>query len=92
MALRVLCPNAAVFEVEHRYLTREVRRLRPDLVVCSRATEVVREQVASWVELYPDCGSLSEVCLDGECSTVDDLQLSDLLDIVRAPQRAASTG
>ncbi len=92
VALRVLCPNADVFEVEHQYLNREVRRLRPDLVVCSRATDVVREQVASWVELYPDCGSLSEVCLGGECSTVENLELSDLLEIVRGPERAANTG
>lgn len=92
VALRLLCPNADVFEVEHRYLAREVRRLRPDLVVCSRTTDAVRTHVASWVELYPDCGPLSEVCIEGECSTVEDLQLSDLLEIVRGPERAANPG
>ncbi len=90
VALRMLCPNTDVFEVEDRYLDGEVRRLRPDLVVCSRATEVVRARVASWVELYPDCGSSSEVCIDGECSTVEDLKLSDLLVIVRGPEHAAN--
>jgi hypothetical protein len=92
LALQMLCPNADVFEVEHRYLAREVRRLRSDLVVCSRATEVVRTQVSTWVELYPECGSLSEVCVDGERSMVEDLQLEDLLEIVRGPERAAHSG
>ena len=91
MALRMLCPDADVFEVEHRYLIREVRRLRPDLVVCSRATDVIRAQVVSWVELYPECGSSSEVCVDGDRSTVEDLKLSDLLAIVRGTERTAST-
>lgn len=88
LALRVLCPNAAVFEVEQRYLNREVRRIRPDLVVCSRATDLVRARATSWVELYPDCGSLSEVCVDGECSTVENLELSGLLEIVRGAGHA----
>lgn len=92
VALRILCPGADVFEVEHQYLTREVRRLRPDLVVCSRASDVVREHVSSWVELYPDCGSLSEVCIDGECSTVENLELSDLLEIVRGAEHAVHQG
>ena len=91
-ALRALCPNSSVFEVEHRYLNREVRRLRPDLVVCSRATDLVRTQVANWVELYPDCGPLCEVCVDGECSTVESFKLDDLLEIVRGPERLARSG
>ena len=90
VALRTLCPDADVFEVEHRYLIREVRRLRPHLVVCSRANDVIRAQVVSWVELYPECGSSSEVCIDGDRSTIEDLKLSDLLEIVRGTQRATS--
>lgn len=90
VALQVLCPSADVFEVEHRYLGREVRRIRPDLVVCSRATDAVRAQVANWVELYPDCGSLSIVCVGGACSTVENLELSQLIEIVRGPEGAAT--
>lgn len=92
LALQVLCPDAHVFEVEDRYLAREVRRLRPDLVVCSRVTEMVKAQVSSWVELYPECGSSSEVCVEGECSMVEDLQLADILEIVRGPESAVRTG
>ena len=90
LALRMLCPGADVFEVEHRYLTREVRRLRPDLVVCSRVNDAIRAQVVSWVELYPECGSSSVVSIDGERSTVEDLKLSDLLEVVRETDRATS--
>ena len=92
LALRVLCPAADVFEVEQRYLSREVRQIRPDLVVCSRATDVVRTQVGNWVELYPDCGALCEVCVDGVCSTVDNLELMDLVEIVRGPEHASISG
>ena len=92
LALRMLCPNADVFEVEYRHLTREIRLIRPDLVVCSRVTKAVRASVASWVELYPDCGSSSTVCVDGACSTIENPELSDLLEIVRGPLRAANQG
>ncbi len=34
----------------------------------------------------------SEVCVDGERSMVEDLQLEDLLEIVRGPERAAHSG
>ena len=92
LVLRMLCPNDDVFEVEYRHLIREIRRIRPDLVVCSRATKAVRASVASWVELYPDCGSSSTVCVDGACSTIENPELSDLLEIVRGPLRTANPG
>ncbi|MDP9424639.1 MAG: hypothetical protein M3P37_01060 [Actinomycetota bacterium] len=75
-------PGAEVFEVEHQYVTRQIRGLRPDLVECSRASGVVSEHVSSWVGLYPYCGSLCGVCIDGECSTVENLEFSNLLEIV----------
>jgi hypothetical protein len=46
-----------VFEAEKDDLDRELVSLRPaDLVVCSRLTSRVEDQVASWVELYSDDG------------------------------------
>ena len=53
-AFRELHSKVEVFEAEKDDLDREVERLRPDLVVCSRLTAQVEDQAASWVELYPD--------------------------------------
>ena len=92
LALRVLCPSADVFEVEQRYLKREVRRLCPDMVVCSCATDAVAAQVPTWVELYPNCESFSRVCIDGTCSTIENLELSDLVEIVSGQAQAVTSG
>ncbi|HET7479646.1 MAG TPA: hypothetical protein VFJ72_09050 [Rubrobacteraceae bacterium] len=81
-AFRQLRPDCDVFEAESGDLNREVLRLHPDLVVCSQATSLVRERVRNWVELYPDCEPYSVVSLEGERSTVADMQLSDLLSVV----------
>jgi hypothetical protein len=56
-AFREVRSEVEVFEGEKDDLDRELVRLRPaDLVVCSRLTARVEDQVASWVELYSDHG------------------------------------
>ncbi len=77
--IRVLRPNTEVFVAGHEDLDAEVRRLGPQLVVCSQATPLVELRSLVWVELYPDHGSISTVSIDGERSTVADLELADLL-------------
>jgi len=81
-AFRILRPSIEVFEAEEENLDREVGRLGPDLVLCSRLTARVEDSVPNWVELYPGCGSRSIVSLRGERSTIEEIQLSDLLYIV----------
>jgi hypothetical protein len=81
-AFRVLRPGVEIFEVEEEDLDREVERLAPDLVVCSRLSERVEVRVPNWVELYPGCGSRSVVSQRGERSTFEEVELSDLLSIV----------
>ncbi len=81
-AFRELRPGVEVFEVEEDDLDREVERLAPDLVVCSRLSERVEDRVPNWVELYPGCGSRSVVSQRGERSTFEEIELSDLLSIV----------
>ena len=79
--IRELHPNVEVFEAEPVTLDREAARLRPDLVICSRVTSVVREMIPNWVELYPDCESFSTLCIGGERRALEDIQLSDLLSL-----------
>jgi hypothetical protein len=79
IVFRELHPNVEVLEVHPETLDREVARVGPDLVICSRITTVVEERAANWIELYPECGPLSTFCIDGERTVMEDVQLSDLL-------------
>jgi hypothetical protein len=54
--LRYSFPDLEVFEATSADLNREVLRLRPELVICSKATSLVRDRVPNWVELYPSAG------------------------------------
>jgi hypothetical protein len=91
-AFRVLRPGVEVFEAEEEHLDREVERLDPDLVVCSRLSGRVEARAPNWVELYPGCGSRSVVSLRGERSTIEEIQLSDLLSIVDSTAQAIRPG
>jgi predicted nuclease with RNAse H fold len=81
IVLRELHLNVEVLEVHPETLDREVARLGPDLVICSRVTAVVRERAANWIELYPECSSFSTFCIGGERRAMEDVQLSDLLSV-----------
>ena len=81
-AIRRLRPRVEVILVEPDELDAGVERLRPALVVCSRATGRVERGVPAWIELYPDLGSRSVVSAGGERSTVEDMGLPDLLRVV----------
>ncbi len=88
--LRFSFPDLEVFEATPADLNREILRVRPGLVICSRATSLVRERVPNWVELHPECDSLSTFCLDGERFVRDQVELSDLISIVdRSAARTA---
>ena len=81
-ALRVSLPDVEVFEATSGDLNREVLRLRPEVVICSRVTSLVKDRVPNWVELYPECSPLSTFCLDGERSVREQVDLSDLISAV----------
>jgi len=91
-AFRELRPGVEVFEVEEDDLDREVKRLGPDLVVCSRLTSWIEDRVPSWVELYPNHGAHSVVSVLGERSTVEEMQLSDLLSIIDRTEQSPQNG
>jgi len=78
---RELHPGVEVFEADPDILDGEVVRLGRDLVICSRVTAVVRERVANWIELYPECKPFSTFCIEGERRAMEDVQLSDLLSV-----------
>ena len=80
--LRALRPGLEVDETDQASLDRELSRGVPGLVICSRATPAVREKVPAWVELYTDHGQLSSVVIGGERSTVNGMELEDILKVV----------
>jgi hypothetical protein len=85
IVIRDLHPTVEVFEADPENLDREVARLRPDLVICSRVTPLVREMAPNWVELYPKCEPFSTMCIGGERRALEDVQLSDLLSLCASP-------
>jgi hypothetical protein len=81
-ALQELRPDVEVIEASSGTLNQQALRMSPDLVICSRVTSVVKDRIPNWVELYPECWPRSTFCIGGEISTVDDVQLSDLLSLI----------
>ncbi len=77
---------------ESEELEARILELAPNMVVCSEATSVVRERVSVWVELYPDYGSSPVVGIEGRRTTIEEIQLSDLLSIVDRAERLAQQG
>ncbi len=80
--LRALRPGLEVAETEPAALDRELRRGVPQLVICSRATPAVRGSVPAWIEPYTDHRPLSCVAIGNERSTVPEIGLADILQIV----------
>ena len=81
IVFRELHPNVEVLEVDPGTLDWEVARLGPALVICSRLTAVVEERAANWIELYPECKPFSTICIGGEHTAIEDIELADLLSV-----------
>lgn len=84
-----LRPGVEVMTAEPDELTERVLSHGPVMVVCSEATGVVRERVPFWVELYPGYESRSVVSLEGRRSTIEEIELSDLLAVLDRAERLA---
>jgi hypothetical protein len=88
-ALRILKPNIEVFVVDPDELDAEVERLSPQVVICSRATPIVKARSLAWVELYPEHGSVSVVSVGGKGSTIAGIGLGDLLMVIERTETLA---
>jgi hypothetical protein len=86
---RQLRPNVEVITAEPEELGARILELAPNMVICSEATGVVRERVPFWVELYPGYGPRSVVGIQGTSTTIEEIQLSDLLSILDRAGRVA---
>ena len=86
---RQLRPNVELMTAEPDELEELVLLLAPEMVIFSEATGVVRERVPVWVELFPGYGPKFVVGVGEERSTIEEIQLSDLLSVVDRAERLA---
>src|SRR5919205_4556487 len=68
-AFKELRPHLEIYVVEPAELDKELLRLSPRFVVCSRRTELIEQEVFAWVELYPQHTSGAVVNLAGKKTT-----------------------
>lgn len=76
-----LRPHFEVHCVDPDELDREIARLRPHMVLCSRLTDTVRSLLA-WILLYPDGENRAEISAAGERMTLFDVEFDHLLSIL----------
>ncbi len=79
---RQLRPEFDVEVVEPEDLEERLPAFLPDVAICSRATDGVRDRVPVWVELYPGYGARSVACERGSRTEYAEIQLEDLLSIL----------
>ncbi|HKH11522.1 MAG TPA: hypothetical protein VKA73_10300 [Rubrobacter sp.] len=81
-ALQILRPIAEVFRAEPADLEREVARLAPHLVICSRLTPTVESGAPCWLELYPGGSPDVTVGINGERTDMPEFDFEGLLAVV----------
>ncbi len=84
-----LRPTVEVETVEPNALDDSIERFLPDMVICSKATETLKDRVRVWVELYPENGALSVANIGGRRTEYTEIQLPDLLSIVDKAEELA---
>jgi hypothetical protein len=80
--LQALRPHLTVVTAEPECLDAAVREHVPQLVVCSRLTELVQTRLLAWVLLHPDNTAMVRTSLAGRATTVAGLDLAGLLDFI----------
>lgn len=85
---RQLRPELELEVAEPEVLESRLASHSPDVAICSRVTEEVRDRVPVWVELYPGHAAHSVASERGRLTEFADIQLGDLLSILdRAAQK-----
>jgi hypothetical protein len=86
-----LRPEVEIRTVEPDAMDGSILRFSPDMVVCSKATDVLRGRVRVWVELYPEHAAHSVASIGGNLMEYAEIQLPDLLSIVDRAEELART-
>lgn len=86
-----LRPEVEITTVEPNALDASISRLAPDMVICSKATDMLKGRVRVWVELYPEHAARSVASIGGRRMEYAEIQLPDLLSIVDKAEELAGT-
>ena len=86
-AIKDLRPHLETYVAEPAELDKELLRLSPRLVVCSRRTELIEREAFAWVELYPQHTYGAVVSLAGKKTTFEEMHFDTLLSIVDEAER-----
>ena len=87
-ALAKIRPQAEVVRVEPVELDGQLNGFHPQLVVCNEATDTVKALAASWVALSYEARSITaSVYLQGRRSTVEDVQVADMVALMDGAER-----
>ena len=84
-----LRPEVEVTTVEPSALDASISRFSPDMVICSKATDALKDGVRVWVELYPDNAAYSVASIGGRRMEYTEIQLPDLLSILDKAEELA---
>ncbi len=74
-------PELLVQSVPHDDLDEMVKQLQPFLVICSSASQVIRDWVPAWIALYPEETDQAVVSVTGHLRTIPHATLNQLLTI-----------
>jgi hypothetical protein len=81
-AFQAFKSTAEVVTSRPEQLDSALESFAPHVVVCSRLTSAVRNNALSWVELYPNYAALAHINVAGKCSTMEGVELPDLLRVL----------
>lgn len=90
-ALEILRPHADVTVAGLDALDAEIKRIAPDLVICSQPNAGDARGALVWVEIPCDPTRPTAVCLEGRCSETTHLTLNEMLSIVDAAEALCRT-
>lgn len=91
ISIRGRCPWARLSVVHPAELDAALQALRPDLVITSRFTELLLEQVPAWVVLYPEGAGLAINAMSGAQATSSDLTMERLLELIEEAASLAAS-
>ncbi len=91
-AFRRLRPDAEIVVAESDELDEQIRDLRPHLVLSSQPARSLEDRPLPHVLLYPEGESKALVNIDGQQTTIADVDLEDLLWVIDRVWGVVKTG
>ena len=79
VALRCLRAELEIITAEPADLSAEIARVQPRLVICSRLTSAVEQQVGAWIVLPADRAAPAVVCVGDQRRVLPEAHLQDLV-------------